>query len=243
MRMAMKSDIGRIRMVNEDRAAINEDLNGFSVAIVADGMGGHQAGDVASQITIEVIQEELQNLAANMSVDECQHIVRKAISEANKLIYDVSRKRDHYNGMGTTVVVAITALDWVVIAHIGDSRAYQVNGQSINQLTSDHSLVNELMKSGQITESEATVHPQRNVLMRALGTDEEVEVDVQSISWHAGDHILLCSDGLTNLVSEQMIRDILTSDISESSKVERLIEEALEAGGDDNVTVVILTHS
>lgn len=242
MKTAHKSDIGRIRMINEDRSTVQMGMNGLTLAIVADGMGGHQAGDIASQLAIEVIQKNLQGLQADLAEDELFHQVQDAIRKANHEILQCSIENKQFQGMGTTVVVAVATDQKIYISHIGDSRAYKVSTSGFIQLTEDHSLVNELVKRGQLSPEEADDHPRRNVLTQALGTDEHINIDSHSIEWTENEIILLCSDGLSNMVVPDQMMGILQSEHELDWKVDRLIECALEAGGDDNVTVVLLSN-
>ncbi|TDF98307.1 Stp1/IreP family PP2C-type Ser/Thr phosphatase [Paenibacillus piri] len=242
IRTANQTDIGRVRLVNEDRAVVQEDLNGFVLAIVADGMGGHQAGDIASQMAVEIIHTELQSIPGDASVEERKNRLRAAIELANANIFAFAAERENYHGMGTTVVAVIADEHTVVVGHIGDSRAYQVNQAGIEQLTEDHSLVNELVKSGQITREEAGHHPRRNVLTRALGTEAGIEVDVRDVQWRYGDVLLLCSDGLSGLVSRERLLAVVNGDGLLEGKAQRLVAEAMEAGGDDNITVVLVSN-
>jgi serine/threonine protein phosphatase PrpC len=242
MWMVSQTDIGRIRLVNEDRAAIQQELNGLSLAIVADGMGGHQAGDIASAMAVEMIQAGLQTISMEMPKEACTELLREAIETANENIYEFAAQRENYHGMGTTVVAVIASEDHLLIGHIGDSRAYKIHETGIEQLTEDHSLVNELVKNGQITPEEAEQHPRRNVLTRALGTEPGVEVDIHEYTWKIGDTILLCTDGLSGLVDPQTIRDIVRTAHNLEEAAGILIDSALEAGGDDNVTVTLLAH-
>lgn len=238
---AKRSDIGRIRLVNEDQAWVDLYNNRLAVAIVADGMGGHQAGDVASQLAVQTFREALSAKELDIASGQAQQLISSAIHQANAVVYDVAAQNEQYHNMGTTVVAAVAGLQQAVIAHIGDSRAYKISKQSILQLTDDHTLVNELAKTGQISAEEAERHPHRNVLTRALGTDAQVEVDVQTLEWAPGETLLLCSDGLSNMVSEQQIVDTLQrGGWSLDDKAQQLVELALQAGGDDNITVVLL---
>ncbi len=242
MRTAYQTDIGRIRAINEDRVAVQENLNGVTLAVLADGMGGHQAGDIASQTAIETIQSELQSIHSAMSVKERRARIGEAIRGANRKVAELAATNEQYAGMGTTIVLALADSGSVIVAHIGDSRAYRVNADSMIQLTEDHSLVNELVRNGQITQEEAAVHPRRNVLTRALGTEPEVEVEINEHTWSEGDFILLCSDGLSSLTDSRAIQDILLADCAMEQKTGMLIELALQAGGDDNITVVLLAN-
>jgi PPM family protein phosphatase len=242
LKSAHKSDVGLTRNVNEDRAVVKEGIGGLSLAIVADGMGGHQAGDTASQITVEVVQEEVERLCRGPSPADCVDHLREAIRKANALVYETAGKKEYYRGMGTTITAAIADSRQLLIGHIGDSRAYLINHEKAMQLTEDHTLVNELVKSGQITAEEAQTHPRRNVVTRSLGTDAEVEIDITTVPWESGDLLLLCSDGLTNLVDFDEMLLTLRSDTELEEKAERLIERALAAGGSDNITVVLLSN-
>ncbi len=242
MKTANRSDIGRVRMVNEDRAVVQTGLNGFTLAIVADGMGGHKAGDVASQLAAQKIQEELQSIHADMTVAECEEVIRQAIVKANAQVFELASKQEKYRGMGTTVVVAVVSETMIMIGHIGDSRAYKINGRTIVQLTEDHSLVNELLKTGQITPEEANHHPLRNVMTRALGTDQQVEVDLRHFDWTFNEQLLICSDGLSGLVDQHKMVEILNTGREPEWKVDQLVNCALEAGGDDNITAVLIIN-
>lgn len=242
MQTAYRTDAGLVRLINEDRAAVRDEWNGFTLAIVADGMGGHQAGEIASTMAIELVETEMRSVGTDMTLEQRKETVRQAIAKANDQVFEFASKQARYQGMGTTVVTALATSHDLVIGHIGDSRAYLVSGQSIRQLTEDHSLVNELVKTGQITPEEAIVHPLRNVVTRALGTDKQVEVDIIDCSWRQGDILMLCSDGLSGLVGETEMLDIIADGRELPWKVDRLIERALEEGGGDNITVVLLAN-
>lgn len=242
MNVANKTDIGRIRLVNEDRSIVQVDLNGFVLAIVADGMGGHQAGDIASQMAIEIIQEQLQDLDKDMSVGSCEEALQAAICKANQTIYEFAQSKEQYHGMGTTVVAILANEQFLAIGHIGDSRAYLATAEQMVQLTEDHSLVTELLRSGQITAEEAIHHPRRNVLTRALGTDITVEVEAGHYEWKPNDIVLMCSDGLSGQLDNQALLNILHKEQDLQWKVDQLVAEALLAGGDDNISVILLAN-
>lgn len=243
MLTAYRTDIGFLRTVNEDRVLVCEQLNGFTLAIVADGMGGHQAGDVASEMAINIIQTELlHRLHVDMVMETCGDVLQRALHIANERIFSLSTEKAELNGMGTTVVLALANQDQVIVANIGDSRAYVYNGQSIVQVTEDHSLVTELVKTGQISIEESYDHPQRNVLTRALGTESLVDIDFYYFDWNVGDVIMLCSDGLTGLVSDEEMKHILSQYQNIEEQTERLIALALEAGGKDNISVALLSN-
>ncbi|GGA08584.1 protein phosphatase [Paenibacillus marchantiophytorum] len=242
MKMVSRTDIGKVRLVNEDRATIQHELGGLSLAIVADGMGGHQAGDIASQMAIDMIQAQLQSIHWGMPVEACKQVLKEAIEHANEKIYEFASGQENYHGMGTTVVAVIASQELIIIGHIGDSRAYKITDDAITQLTEDHSLVYELVKNGQITMEEADHHPRRNWITRALGTEPGVEVDLYEYAWRPGETILICSDGLSGLVDANEIQRIVKSHANLEEAAEHLIQSALDEGGDDNVTVVLLAH-
>jgi PPM family protein phosphatase len=242
MKTAERTDIGRIRSVNEDRAIVLPEANGMVVAVVADGMGGHQAGDIASQMAIEKIREELSLLPPGAALEERKEAVRLAVEAANLEVFRHASERAQLHGMGTTVVVTVATNQELVIGHIGDSRAYLAGKDGLVQLTEDHSLVNELVRNGQITQEEAHHHPRRNVLLRALGTDNRALVDVHDYGWVENDILLMCSDGLSGLVEGDILEEVLRKEATLEAKVNELVEKALEAGGDDNVTVVLIEN-
>jgi protein phosphatase len=237
-----KTNVGRIRAVNEDHVYTEADWNGFALAIVADGMGGHLAGETASRLAVETVRHELRTVHGELSVEQCKQAVRQAIFKANEKIYSLGSTQEQYRGMGTTIVVVLAHDEVFIVGHIGDSRVYRWKDGTIVQLTEDHTLVNELVKSGQISVEDSWFHPHKHVLSRSLGTDETAEADIQHFEWVRGETLLLCSDGLSNLVSDSLIAQTLAGDNNLEQKAERLIELALQAGGDDNVTVVLLAN-
>jgi len=234
-----QTDVGRKRNTNQDYAGLFENQSGVSLAILADGMGGHQAGDVASQMAVNNIGVRWQESAVETSEKAAQWLI-KEIQDENELIYQKGQSQPEYLGMGTTIVSAVLLDRSFVLANIGDSRAYLVRNNQLRQLTEDHSLVNELVKSGEITREMAANHPRKNVLTRSLGMPGMVEVDVTNHLWVPNDYILLCSDGLTNMVSEEEILAILLSEKPLNEKVDVLIATANEAGGVDNITVLVI---
>ena len=225
---AVASDTGRRRRRNEDNYVVAPPL--FAVA---DGMGGAQAGEVASRLAASALEggttEELGGLER----------VDALIQEANRRIYDRASTDPTASGMGTTMTVALVEGMTVVIGHVGDSRAYLVRGDSMEQLTEDHSLVNELLKSGKLSEEEAHIHPQRSVITRAVGTDPDVDVDAFTIEAEDGDVFLICSDGLTDMVSDVDILELVDSNRGDLEKAVRaLVQFANKEGGEDNITAV-----
>ncbi|GAB6990501.1 Stp1/IreP family PP2C-type Ser/Thr phosphatase [Paenibacillus pini] len=234
------SNIGRVRSVNEDSVWVNHLPQGYTVGIVADGMGGHQAGDTASRLAVETMARDLTALEADMSTEGLRAALSDAIIHANDVIYKEASKNEKFHNMGTTIVAILLAGASGFIGHIGDSRAYKITNDEVIQLTEDHTLVNELYKSGQITLEELKTHPRRNVLTRALGTDAEVSPVLDPVTLLAGEVLLLCSDGLSNLVSGQHMSQVTGKlDVPLDERAERLLQLALLAGGDDNITVAL----
>ena len=223
-----RTDTGLQRRGNEDSSFARP-----PVFVVADGMGGAQAGEVASQIAVEAFE---QGLPASGTPEER---LARCVQEANKRIYDRSRAEHERAGMGTTLTAAYLDDARVVIAHVGDSRAYLLRDAALKRLTQDHSLVDELVRRGKLTEEQAAEHPQRSIITRALGPEPNVEVDTWTYPVRAGDVLLLCSDGLTSMISEERIAEILASADSLEHAADQLIKEANAAGGRDNITVVL----
>ncbi|RNB79300.1 Stp1/IreP family PP2C-type Ser/Thr phosphatase [Brevibacillus panacihumi] len=242
MEIAMKSHVGRVRQVNEDFFACVEDLSGRVLAVVADGMGGHQAGEIASRLAVERIVKELSHLENGLDDEDAREQLMNAVLHANKEVYEYALEHPECNGMGTTVVAALLSAQSVITAHIGDSRLYHFNDGALIIKTEDHSLVNELVKSGQITQEEASVHPHRNVIMRSLGTEPDVRIDLGQFPWSADDIVLICSDGLSNKVHDKRMEEWLHKEVSLQDRVDGLIDEALAAGGEDNITLVAVRN-
>jgi serine/threonine protein phosphatase PrpC len=225
---AVASDTGRRRRRNEDNYVVEPPL--FAVA---DGMGGAQAGEVASKLAASALEAG--------SWDDLDGLERvdALIQEANRRIYDRASIDPTASGMGTTMTVALVEGMSVVIGHVGDSRAYLVRGDTMEQLTDDHSLVNELLKSGKLSEEEAQIHPQRSVITRAVGTDPNVDVDVFTIDAEDGDVFLICSDGLTDMVGDVDILELVDRNRGDLEKAVRsLVQFANKEGGEDNITAV-----
>src|SRR5437588_5928137 len=225
---AVASDTGRRRRRNEDNYVVAPPL--FAVA---DGMGGAQAGEVASSLAASALEAGTsEDLGAAERVDAL-------IQEANRRIFDRASTDPAASGMGTTMTVALVEGMTVAIGHVGDSRAYLVRGEHMEQLTEDHSLVNELLKTGKLSEEEAQVHPQRSVITRAVGTDPDVDVDAFTIDAEEDDVFLLCSDGLTDMVEDEEILELVHEHREHLEKaVKALVAAANRGGGDDNITAV-----
>lgn len=230
-----------MRQVNEDRAWSGQIAGGWTAVIVADGMGGHRAGDVASELAVGCLSDALQFWDGAVSQDEGSSRLKELILKANAVVYETASLNEKYHNMGTTVVAAVMNDRGGWIGHIGDSRAYRLRGGVLEQLTDDHTLVNELAKSGQLSPEEAAQHPRRNVLTRALGTERDIKPDMLTFEWRPGDRMLLCSDGLSNMVDPSTLRATLEQPGATLDEIaDRLVELALDAGGDDNVTVVLV---
>jgi PPM family protein phosphatase len=243
MKVVFQTDIGKIRAHNEDSGGVFQNKDGHYLAVVADGMGGHRAGDVASEMTISYLKEEWEQSEHISSPDIAEQWLKDHVAAVNRILFEHSLKHTECQGMGTTIVSAICTDQFVTVGHIGDSRCYLLNKNGFQQITEDHSLVNELVKTGQISKEDAEHHPRKNVLLRALGTEKEVKLDMKTISIDEHDMLLLCSDGLSNKVPEQMMVHILTSDDSLEHKAQALIDLANEHGGEDNITLAIIDFS
>ncbi len=225
---ATRTDTGRQRNANEDSL-----FTRAPVFVVADGMGGAQAGEVASKAAAESFDRELPQAPL-------ERILRETIETANRAIHERARNDPDLTGMGTTITAAIVdpESEEVAIGHVGDSRAYRLRGGKLERLTRDHSLVEEMRRKGQLTEAQAEDHPQRSIITRALGPEPEVEVDLQTVPAQAGDVFLICSDGLTTMLADEQIAGLLARATSMQSAVRALVDEANRAGGRDNISVI-----
>jgi protein phosphatase len=243
MEWASKTDIGRIRSKNEDSLYV--DQKHMRIFIVADGMGGHNAGEVASKMAIEQVSESIKNKFDSISTnDEAQikRVIEDAIYEGNKEIYNQSLSHNSWDGMGTTITMALFIDHKLYFAHVGDSRAYMLRQKELTQLTEDHTLVSELMKNGSITEVEAKTHPKRNVITKALGTEISPIPDILSVDVDDGDVIILCTDGLTNMVDNYLIKNSFLNDSNLQDACDFLVDEANNRGGFDNITLIAIRY-
>jgi len=231
MRVQAKTDTGLVRERNEDSHLVCPDRGLFAVA---DGMGGHQAGEVASQLAVGV----LDRLIGDLSAADPGTLLDQAAREANRAIFDIAPREADKAGMGTTLTAAVVRGNWLYAVHIGDSRLYLRRDGTFRLLTGDHSVVAELVKCGGLTTDEALHHPQRHVLTRALGTCPDVQVDLLKQQLIPGDQLLLCTDGLSNLVNESEMEKILGGRWDEVTA--DLVHLALDQGGYDNITVVVV---
>ena len=239
MNICSKSDVGIKRKTNQDAYFAGELSAVSAFAVVCDGMGGANAGNVASETAVKIISEYvLRSYRTAMDSFEIEKMLKNAIESANIEVYSMAQKDENLSGMGTTAVVALIQENTAVIAHVGDSRAYLV-GDSLVQITRDHSVVQSLLESGKISPEDAKVHPRKNVITRALGAEENVITDSCSIDFQEGQRLLLCTDGLSSFVDANEIFTVLKEKPHELV-AEELINLANNAGGSDNITVVIL---
>jgi protein phosphatase len=231
LRAGGETDTGRVRDHNEDRFLITDRL--FAVA---DGVGGHRAGEVASKTAVEILERSFTDRTADGLVE--------AVKEANRTVWNLAESNRDQRGMGTTLtavgLVEDDGEERLAVVNVGDSRAYLLQQGELEQLTDDHSLVAQLVREGQLTPEEAIVHPQRSIITRALGLDPEVDVDIWELTPFRGDRILLCSDGLTNEVSDEGIASTLRGVADPQDAADQLVEEANARGGNDNITVVVI---
>ncbi len=242
MKAAARTDPGRVRPANEDSVFADPEAG---VLIVADGMGGHAAGEVASDLAVRTISGILTGpQAAGPAGVEAPHVLRQAIERANAAIRTRAAEDWSSRGMGTTVAVVFAQDSRLWLAHVGDSRIYLVRAGEIRRLTEDHSLVAQMVKAGQITAGEARTHHLRNVITRSLGFEASVEPEIQALEWVAGDYLLLCSDGLTGMLEDQEIARAVAAGHADLPAVCRdLIALANERGGTDNISVVVARNA
>lgn len=230
------SDIGLVRATNED-SYLCELSHLF---VVADGMGGHAAGEIASKLAVTTISRYIQEHDEKIKYEE---LLKQAIVQSNTAVYQLSLSKEEFAGMGTTVTAAYVEGNTLYWGHVGDSRIYLLRNGELSQITNDHSLVWELVQSGNITKEEAKSHPKRNMLTRAVGTSCLIKIDTGAMALEAEDIILLCTDGLTNMVSEQEMYSILTNQEDDlEGIVNQLVVNAKNAGGADNITAILLKN-
>ena len=237
MRTFSITDVGMVRQVNQDYVFEGGRPLGIlrNLFVVADGMGGHQAGDYASKYTVEVLQRELEKSQG----EDIERVLVNAIKTANREIIREASKDEHLKGMGTTVVAATIMNQMMYFANVGDSRLYLIN-HGIQQLTKDHSLVEEMVRLGGIKPEEAKHHPDKNIITRAIGARDTIEIDFFHEELKSGDLILMCSDGLTNMLEDEEIGRILKTPGTIEERAERLIDAANQNGGRDNIAVILI---
>lgn len=234
------TDPGKVRDHNEDSVIIVKDMNNEVLMAVADGMGGHRNGEVASSIAISHIGKRFADISSVGTKEDAINFIKEIVSEANVLIYKHTSSHPESVGMGTTIVLAILTNNFLLFGNIGDSSGYVIKNDKIHKVTTDHTLVNLLVKSGELTKEEAKEHPRKNVLMKALGATNTVEMDVISIDEEV-DGILLCSDGLTNMLTDEQITKVLNENITIDEKLKKLVIKCNNRGGTDNISIAYLT--
>ena len=237
MRAYAATDVGRIREVNQDYIFCSMEPVGKlpNLFIVADGMGGHKAGDLASRYTVETLTDSIKNSASDNPIT----IINDAIVEANTKLLEKAAESEQYTGMGTTLVVCTIIGESMYVANVGDSRLYLYDGR-LSQITRDHSLVAEMVALGKLGRDEARRHEKKNVITRAIGGAKEIMADFFEAELTAGNRIIMCSDGLSNMVEDEEIERVLASDIPIEDKTKQLLGRANENGGKDNIAVVII---
>ncbi|MGH2663396.1 MAG: Stp1/IreP family PP2C-type Ser/Thr phosphatase [Actinomycetota bacterium] len=225
-RVGATTDVGRVREGNEDSYMVQDPL--FAVA---DGMGGHQGGEVASSLALETLKQVNEEPESELA---------GVVQKANRVVFRKASEDPGLAGMGTTLTAVLGDGEVLRLAHVGDSRAYLLRDGEMKRITKDHTIVERLVEEGRITPREAEIHPQRSILTRALGVDEDIQVDEATLEVRLGDRLLLCSDGLTGMVSEEDIQRVLTEAEDPQTASERLVDAANEAGGQDNITAVVI---
>ena len=243
MKIYAETDIGNVRKMNQDAYYISEESDTYKLCILADGMGGYTGGEIASRVACKSAAEYIkQNLEDNKaySKEAIMQVIKDAMNYANNVVFEMSRQQKELEQMGTTLEVCVIYNNRIHIGHIGDSRIYRIRQGIMRKLTVDHSYVQKLVKDGTITKEEAINHPKKNMLMKALGCEPEIEPDIMVKGFNPNDVILICSDGLTNMIAEQEILNIVESDIQNATQ--NLIRKAKELGGYDNITTIIIEN-
>lgn len=233
------TDRGKLRKNNED-CCLTKEVGSYTLFILADGMGGHKGGEIASRTAIEHISIFLsEKLTDKMLPGQIMLLLSEVLEKVNGEILDMSKNDLSLIGMGTTCDICIISKNTAYIAHIGDSRVYKISKNNIQRLTKDHSLVQYMLESGTITPEEAIHHPQKNIILRALGSSALIEPDILHEKVSPGDVILMCSDGLSNMLDEEVIRKTVAEETTPEGSAEKLVKLANDAGGSDNITVII----
>ena len=240
MQIIGNTDVGRTRIANEDAFKFGKFDDGTSWAVVCDGMGGVHGGKVASSTAIDIVSQKITKCYnPSMKIHSIENLLLSSITTANCLVYDRGAGDKELEGMGTTIVAAIYKDGEICIAHVGDSRAYLISDDKIRLITKDHSLVQEMLDMGQITESEFEHHPRKNIITRAMGVDEKIDIEFDTVEFNEGDALILCSDGLSGLLEkEKMLEMYKNTDFN--LLADKYIEAANDNGGVDNITVVVM---
>ena len=237
-----KTDVGMTREMNQDYYYISDDQNEIKLYILADGMGGYKGGEIASKLAVTCARNYIENNLKETPKDKESliQLVASSVEYANMVVYEKSKEDKELEGMGTTLEICLIYNNRAYIAHVGDSRIYRIRKEFMRKLTKDHSYVQKLVEDGTITKEEADFHPKKNMLMRALGCNAFVEPDVTIKGFLKGDTIIICSDGLTNMVTQEEIYKVATSKFEYAPS--ELIEKANKKGGYDNITVIIIRN-
>ncbi|MGB5824164.1 MAG: Stp1/IreP family PP2C-type Ser/Thr phosphatase [Proteocatella sp.] len=248
MEYYLKSHVGKVRSNNEDFIGHFPLCDTVHIFVVSDGMGGHNKGEIASRIATTTVisamenqKSQIENFLKNGEMQKNMNLLVNSIKMANQAVYEESEKEDFF-GMGTTMGTALIADERLMVANVGDSRCYLMRNKKINQLTKDNSFVQELVESGIITSEEATTHSQKNVITRAIGTDCDIKVDTYEFELEDEDIVMLCSDGLTNMIKDEELLKILSSTVTLEEKANILIDRALENGGLDNISLICIKY-
>ncbi len=243
MQIYYKTDVGLMRRNNQDYCLCEKISETLAWAAVCDGMGGANGGNVASSEACKEISRILsEDLKPDMSEQDLEELMEKAVLSANTKVYDMSCLDDNLSGMGTTVELAVISGSKLYVIHAGDSRVYRITSEYIEQITTDHSLVQQLVELGQITQEEARFHPSKNYITRALGVEPELEVDFLTAPFESGDIILMCTDGLSNYFSSEELLEAVKAIKEKEELAQGLVNIAKECGGSDNITVAILIN-
>lgn len=233
------TDTGKVRTHNEDSVLIVKNLAGEYLMAVADGMGGHKAGEVASSIVVNGLADKFKGLESIGQKQDAVNWIRKNVTALNDSIFKYTEEFKESKGMGTTLVLSIITKDFILFGNVGDSSGFVMKKKVLYKVTKDHTLVNLLVESGELTKEEAVNHPRKNVLMRALGANNPIDVDIFDVDLNS-DAVLLCSDGLTNMLTKEQIQRVLNSDLTMEEKIVKLIRKSNLRGGTDNVSIAYL---
>lgn len=233
------TDTGMVRNHNEDSVIIIKNSEDSILMAVADGMGGHRAGEVASSIAISYLSKRFTESFFKMSKASAVEWIKTCVNEINGQMFKYTEENPESKGMGTTLVMTLITKDYILFGNIGDSSGFVMKDNKIHKVTHDHTLVNLLLAAGELTEEEAKNHPKKNILMNALGINDPIEIDVFDCNMEI-DEILLCSDGLTTMITEEQIEKVLLSELTVEEKVIKLIKKANNRGGNDNISVAYL---
>lgn len=233
------TDPGKVREHNEDSVIILNNNNNEFVLAIADGMGGHNCGEIASKITINTVSKEFNKLETMGTKEEAIDWLRRIVQEINNEIFEYEENNIESKGMGTTLVIAIKTNDYILYGNIGDSSGFVLKNNELHKITKDHTLVNLLVSTGELTEEEAKYHPRKNVLMRALGANNPIDIDIFDVDTSVKG-LFLCSDGLTNMLTYEQIEKVLNSKLPIEEAVLKLINKANMRGGHDNISIAYL---